>query len=331
MGHQTVTIFDWDDTLLCTSWLNDLEDNGEAMPRSVEKHLRGIARVVAEVLELASTYGPVFIITNASEGWVEDSASRWIPELLPVLKAVPIISARSKFEKEFPYSPGMWKIKAFSEMQKQLPGNIVTNLLSIGDSNFEMDAVHAVAAKFDEAIVKTIKFMERPNPARLLKQLELLSSRYRYIAEHENNLKINLERTTSKPNSRTTSKKLGKAAHISINLHRAFVLHTAMYRHSFHTVSVLHSYVLHTDMYQLALVHTVSVLHSIVLHADMYRQIRRPVLHFSKAPQILRCLTFLAFRSRRSRRGWRMLYDIRAQHVIIPCQCTAWRCLVCVL
>merc|ERR1712226_66008 len=33
-------------------------------------------------------------------------------------------------------------------------------------------------------------------------------------------------------------------------------------------------------MYQLALVHTVSVLHSNVLHTDMYRQIRRPVLHF---------------------------------------------------
>jgi len=51
---------------------------------------------------------------------------------------------------------------------------------------------------------------------------------------------------------------------------------------------------------------------------------------FSKAPQILRCLTFLAFRSRRSPRGCRMLYDIRAQREITSCQCTAWRCLVCV-
>ena len=33
--------------------------------------------------------GHTFIITNAMNGWVEYSAAKWVPELLPVLQKVP--------------------------------------------------------------------------------------------------------------------------------------------------------------------------------------------------------------------------------------------------
>jgi len=191
-SHQTVTIFDWDDTLLCTSCLE--RDERVKQPPSVEQHLRSIERAATQLLEQAMEVGHVFIITNAQEGWVEYSAARWIPGLLPVLERVPIISARTLFEKQYPGEQGKWKVCAFFEMQKKLPGDLLTNLLSVGDSQYEMDAVHAVATEFEESIVKTIKLKAKPKPVELLKQLELLSGRFQKIAEHGCNLKIVLER-----------------------------------------------------------------------------------------------------------------------------------------
>jgi hypothetical protein len=189
--HQTVICFDWDDTLLCTSWLNYVGDqfNGCLLVQDIE-------RAAVQLLELAMELGRVFIITNAEEGWVEHSAARWVPGLLPVLARVPIISARTKFEIQHPAAPSRWKVSAFFELQKQLAGNLITNLLSVGDSQFEMDAAYALAAEFDDAIVKTIKFQERPKPGELLKQLKLVAARFQRIVEHGSNLTIGVARAT---------------------------------------------------------------------------------------------------------------------------------------
>merc|ERR1719162_1035584 len=75
--HQSVIVFDWDDTLLCTSWLNRMEDSAETY-----EYLRKIAHHVRRVLEVALKSGHTYIITNAMHGWVEYSAAKWVPELL---------------------------------------------------------------------------------------------------------------------------------------------------------------------------------------------------------------------------------------------------------
>jgi len=74
-SNQTVIVFDWDDTLLCTTWLAHAECERQAswfgtakMPPAVEKILRGIEQEVAALLEQAKKLGRVFIITNAQEG-----------------------------------------------------------------------------------------------------------------------------------------------------------------------------------------------------------------------------------------------------------------------
>jgi hypothetical protein len=192
--HQTVIVFDWDDTLLCTSWLNRAKNQYLELTPAVRSHLRGIEREATALLEIAMSLGHVFIITNAMEGWVEYSSAQWAPGLIPMLNRVPVISARSRFETKYPTDVGKWKLSAFSELKKMLPGDLVTNLLSVGDSQFEMDAVHAVGKEFDEAIVKTVKFREHPTPEELLKQLELVTKQFQRITESGRNLKIGLER-----------------------------------------------------------------------------------------------------------------------------------------
>mmetsp|Transcript_155998 Transcript_155998/g.500238 ORF Transcript_155998/g.500238 Transcript_155998/m.500238 type:complete len:330 (-) Transcript_155998:171-1160(-) len=192
--HQTVIIFDWDDTLLCTSYLNLRPE--DALPPAVERIVREIAAAAVRLLEMAMRVGHTFIITNAMNGWVEYSSAKWVPELLPVLQSqrLKVISARTKYEQHFPGEVSQWKIQAFLEVQRQLDSEIITNLLCLGDSNFEMDAVHVMGKEFAQALVKTIKFREHPSPEELLKQLELVGQKFERIIENARNLKIGLER-----------------------------------------------------------------------------------------------------------------------------------------
>ena len=57
----------------------------------------------------------MIIITNSDEGWVQFSAERFCPALLPVLSKYPIISARTRYEKFYPCQPLCWKAAAFAD------------------------------------------------------------------------------------------------------------------------------------------------------------------------------------------------------------------------
>jgi len=197
--HQTVVIFDWDDTLLCTTFLNRL-DQLEALQAVDEARLalvEQIGEVARVLLEEAMEVGQVFIITNAEEGWVQHSAARWAPALLPTLEKVTVVSARSRYERRYPDEVGQWKIMAFLDVQKELRGRIVTNLISLGDSNFEVRAAHVLRREFKSSFIKTIKFRENPTPEELLKQLELVKQQFQRIALTARCLKISLNKTPS--------------------------------------------------------------------------------------------------------------------------------------
>uniref|UniRef100_A0A0G4HH21 Uncharacterized protein n=1 Tax=Chromera velia CCMP2878 TaxID=1169474 RepID=A0A0G4HH21_9ALVE len=195
--HQTVIIFDWDDTLLPTSFLNLRWRGDDQLPSTLQRQLTLIEKTGSELLNLAcrlSGSDHVFIITNAMQGWVEYSAKKYIAGILPALDQVTIISARRQFESRFPGQYHEWKTQAFLEVQRQLNSQVITNLISLGDSNFEMDAVHVMGKEFAQALVKTIKFRDNPSPDELAKQLELVLQKFEKICMNARNLKIGLER-----------------------------------------------------------------------------------------------------------------------------------------
>lgn len=100
------------------------------------------------MLELAVKFGRVYIITNACEGWVEFSCNRFMPEVMPILQKITIISARAKYEKRFPKEVPKWKLYAFLETQSELTKGNMKNVVALGDSMMEMDAAHHLAMKF---------------------------------------------------------------------------------------------------------------------------------------------------------------------------------------
>ena len=194
--HNSIIIFDWDDTLLPTSFLTPggVFDENIILPQNEIEKLSKLEHAVLQLLTEAVEKGNVYIITNAGNGWVEYSAKRFYPSLNPILEKIKIISARGKYEKFFPGNSRQWKIEAFLNLQKTLNMKLVTNIICIGDSLFEMEAGRILASKFTKAFIKTIKFREAPRLDELLKQLKLVCIQFGSIYSAVKNLTIRVER-----------------------------------------------------------------------------------------------------------------------------------------
>ena len=194
--HNSIIIFDWDDTLLPTSFLTPggvFDENIKISSVDNEKLLK-LEQAALKLLTDAIEKGKVYIITNAGKGWVEYSAKKFYPSVLPVLEKIKIISARGMYEKIFPGNSRQWKIEAFLNIQKNVNMKLVTNIICIGDSLFEMEAGRILASKFTEAFIKTIKFREAPKLDELLKQLKLVCVQFGTIYSSVKNLTIRVER-----------------------------------------------------------------------------------------------------------------------------------------
>ncbi|CDW90219.1 UNKNOWN [Stylonychia lemnae] len=197
--HQTCIIFDWDDTILCTTYLipypSLLQDPMRKIPQSMQEILDSLDDAAENLLIMAKQLGMVFIITNAADGWVEMSSERFLPKVHKLLReGVKIISARSKFEKLFPHNYQEWKIRAFLEAQQAMDNDAITNLVAIGDNNIEIEAAYHLASQFQHAFIKTIKFRESPSTQELTKQLKLVANQFEQIVTAPKNLTVRLQK-----------------------------------------------------------------------------------------------------------------------------------------
>lgn len=110
-----VVIVDYDDTILPSTFVDRWKiDNFRDLPQHFQNMLEELSRCTDRFLREASRYGEVIIITNSDEGWVQFSAERYCPALLPVLSKYPIVSARTRYEKFYPCQPLCWKAAAFA-------------------------------------------------------------------------------------------------------------------------------------------------------------------------------------------------------------------------
>jgi len=194
-SSEAVLIFDWDDTLICTTWLHS-NSSRQALPSVFNGLFAKIAWEAAVLLRQACQLGRTFIITNAEAGWVEASARQWLPELLPALQHINIISARAKYQR---WSPDIhqWKMRAFLDLQLQLDQKAITNVVAVGDADYEMDAAHALGRQCTRATVKTIRFVANPSPQDLLKQLTMVRQKLPIIVESGRNVAIGINRRKS--------------------------------------------------------------------------------------------------------------------------------------
>jgi len=135
---------------------------------------------------------------------VQLSAAKWMPAVVSHLdERVTIVSARSTWEEKFPGSPFQWKFQTMqnaittvhsrhtAELESKSPSKAV-HVISLGDSHVEREAVRAVTRGLASTKTKSVKFAEHPSMEQLRRQLDLVTSCFQYIVDHNGDLDLML-------------------------------------------------------------------------------------------------------------------------------------------
>ena len=185
--------YDWDDTLMCTSYLGLSRVLDEEDPSQIDKSsIKNLDQLSASLLTKSIENGQVFIVTNAAHGWIEYSAKKFYPLTSKVLKKVKIVSARGMYEKKLPGDYRQWKSKAFIDtvINSGIDLNKTANIICFGDSIIELEASHNLKEIFSNGYIKTIKLKENPQPTDLIKELKIIISQFDDILSNIRNLSI---------------------------------------------------------------------------------------------------------------------------------------------
>ena len=197
--YNSLIIFDWDDTLFPTSFLDKSGYFSEKMfltekEEKIFQIINKLEKTVIDLVNLALNKGEVYIITNATLGWVEYSSRIFYPNFFKMIDKIKIISARGEWENIFPNDINQWKMKSFSKLRNNFNNKLVTNIICLGDSMLEIEAGRFLANCFKEAFIKTIKFKEEPKPDELNKQLILVKNQFNTIHSSIKSLTVRVEK-----------------------------------------------------------------------------------------------------------------------------------------
>jgi len=199
---DALIIFDWDDTLFPTSWILEqgLLADGATISAEQEVHLENLANQVSSTLQIAMGLGKVIIITNAEQGWIEMSCTKFTPSLASLLRSISMVSARSSFE-QYTKSASEWKRMAFAHEVDLFYGSgnagQQRNIVSVGDSLHEQQALISVSKSTPHCSGKSIKLFEVPSIEQLMEQHELLAGCLQDTVEYNGHLDVEIGAETS--------------------------------------------------------------------------------------------------------------------------------------
>jgi hypothetical protein len=94
--HETLLIFDYDDTLFPTSFLsqNGYKLDGPDASPEIQAILDEYSIVVEQTLLDAQEHGQIVIVTNAESGWITLTSQKFMPRLGQLLESYPITHQR---------------------------------------------------------------------------------------------------------------------------------------------------------------------------------------------------------------------------------------------
>lgn len=185
---NTLFFFDWDDTLMCTSYIMPI--------KMIRGKLKNLDENISNLLNKTKERGIVFLITNSSPGWVEYSSTNFLPLTAKILNNIKIISAKGLFSKKYPGEPKQWKIKAFKYTIEKYNINTkkISNIICFGDSYIDLEAIESLRYYFTNAFIKIIKFKECPHYVELEKQIWIVISQLDFIVKKVKNLSLKVSK-----------------------------------------------------------------------------------------------------------------------------------------
>jgi len=218
LDKNKVIIFDWDDTICPSTFVDRGKvDKYQDLPLHLQQTFDAICECAEKCLTAAANYGEVIIITNADDGWVNYSAGKYLPKLVPFLENVRVVSARSRYEQFYPNQPLCWKAAAFAHEVNEIysswsvpvsdDGSTSSDssassgstssekrrreVISFGDSTAERTAVKIVSQQL-ESSPKSVMFLTGPTPMQILGQLSLLATHMAYVCDHTDSLDLEI-------------------------------------------------------------------------------------------------------------------------------------------
>ena len=201
---KTLLIFDFDDTLFCTKYLDTF-----ALPYqdiftckvSLEQMNSCLAHEIKElesaILDLFINLGQncdIVIISNADLKWINNCMTHFLPELNDYLteNGIKIHSAKNSFSK-FVKAPTDWKLQCFKKVIEELYEDDLfydLNVISIGDGKEEKKAVYNLAKdlKLRKLRTKFIRMISFPSAASIVLQLKYLNNNINEMILDENSI-----------------------------------------------------------------------------------------------------------------------------------------------
>mmetsp|Transcript_19728 Transcript_19728/g.56467 ORF Transcript_19728/g.56467 Transcript_19728/m.56467 type:complete len:433 (-) Transcript_19728:492-1790(-) len=196
-SQETLFVLDWDDTMLPSSWIQRQGlrlDEGSEIADWQQELLSEVAVAAAGLLRMTKERGTVVLVTNAERGWIELSCRKFMPELMPCIEGVRIVSARTSYEGPFCVGPLDWKVRAFeaevARIWRVADSRRTKNIHSIGDGVHEREALLLATQGLVNCLSKSLKFVERPDIGQLLRQHELIAEHLGRIVQHDGDLDV---------------------------------------------------------------------------------------------------------------------------------------------
>lgn len=195
LARESLIIFDWDDTILPTSWLERIHALTASQPvrPEVQRQLSNLATVCAQTISMATQLAKVVIITNSAPGWVDQSCHLFMPWLSNLVRSFQIFAKPMN-------APLTFKTSTFRRECK-----VYRNVVSVGDGEAERAAslrlqapsnrkcITGLGGDFGDSVpsrVKSVKLMDLPTCTQLISQHEMLQARLADVVAFEGSMDL---------------------------------------------------------------------------------------------------------------------------------------------
>lgn len=169
-GKETIFIIDWDDTLMCTTFISrkvsGLSDDEQYI-------VSNLGKVVSNFLKECNKYGKIIIMTNSSKEWIKKTNTDYLKISHESFDNIAIISTRDRYLKKG-IEKKKWKELALDDLIAKYKDDI-QNLICVSDSEKDIDVFKNLSEKNKEINISTIKFKTKPSPLIMIKEIKYLN------------------------------------------------------------------------------------------------------------------------------------------------------------
>ena len=176
LKKETVFILDWDDTLMCTSFI---KLKIQHLSESEKNRILNLGKIVSDFLSHCQEYGKIIILTNSTEKWVNKTAKEYLGLGDLSEKKIKIISTRDKYFKKGLDIKNLKEL-ALNEIINKYKDKI-ENLICASDSEKDINTFKKIMQKNKGINISTIKFKRKPS-------LLIMEKEIKYLFENINSI-----------------------------------------------------------------------------------------------------------------------------------------------